>query len=90
MYMEATLDPDHGGEIARNLAQIYSYAQRRMGQVDIKNDSAAALEVADLLEPLRQAWIDLAKEAHEAPAAAGSSQRADGSRGELESLNLST
>lgn len=59
-HMWSTLDVEKGGEIAGNLEKLFSYMLSRLPEVDMKNDPAPALEVIDLLEPLHQAWRDLA------------------------------
>lgn len=61
MHMASTLDFERGGEIARNLGNLYSYAQRRLADVDFRNNGQAANEVAELLEPIRQSWHELAR-----------------------------
>lgn len=60
-HMWSTLDRDKGGEIAENLDKLFSYMLSRLPQVDMKNDPAPAEEVIQLLEPLRQAWQEVAR-----------------------------
>ncbi|MEX0759824.1 MAG: flagellar export chaperone FliS [Tistlia sp.] len=70
LYM--TLDLERGGEIAANLKNLYSFALRKLPEVDFRNDPQAAEEVIRLLEPLRLSWHELAQQATPArPAAAG-------------------
>lgn len=61
LYM--TLDLERGGEIAANLKNLYSFALRRLPEVDFRNDAQAAEDVIRLLEPLRRSWHDLAQQA---------------------------
>jgi flagellar protein FliS len=93
MALEATLDAKQGGEIASNLAQLYSYAQRRLSQVDFANDHEAASEVADLMAPLRDAWQELDRNGHDAGAAAPQANAGNAgpsAPNEVSSLSLST
>ncbi len=59
-HMWSTLDLESGGEIAANLDSLFSYMLSRLPEVDFNNDPAPAHEVIGLLEPLRQAWRELA------------------------------
>lgn len=60
-HLDLTLDMDRGGEIAENLRSLYSFALRRLADVDFKNDAQAAREVIKLLEPMLASWRELAK-----------------------------
>ena len=60
-HMWATLDLDKGGEIAHNLDQLFAYMLTRLPEVDLRNDPAPAIEVIELIEPLRDSWRELAK-----------------------------
>ena len=60
-HLDLTLDMDRGGEIAENLRSLYSFALRRLADVDFKNDAEAAREVIKLLEPMLASWRELAK-----------------------------
>ena len=60
-HMWSTLDLENGGEIADNLDRLFSFMLSRLPEVDFNNDPAPAQEVIDLLEPLRQAWQQLAQ-----------------------------
>ena len=57
----ASLDGERGGEIARNLDQLYGYLLRRLPLVDVRNDPAPAREAIDLLKPLCESWQQLAR-----------------------------
>lgn len=59
-HMWQTLDMERGGEVSKNLEQLYSYILRRLPDVDFKNDPEAAREVIGLLTPLRDSWAELA------------------------------
>lgn len=61
-HLTLTLNEEEGGEIAKNLSQLYTHAMRRLMDVDLKNDPAPALEVIELLEPLYRSWRELAQQ----------------------------
>lgn len=77
-HMWSTLDLESGGEIAENLDRLFSYMLSRLPDVDFNNDPAPAQEVIGLLEPLRQAWRELAG-GTAAQGAAGTPSNPDGS-----------
>lgn len=60
-HLWATLNTDQGGEIAANLERMFPFILRQLTQVDVKNDPAPAEEVITLLEPLRDAWREIAQ-----------------------------
>ena len=60
-HLDLTLDMDQGAEIAENLRRIYTYALRRLNEVDFNNDPNAARDVIKLLEPMLASWRELAK-----------------------------
>ena len=73
-HLFMTLDLERGGEIAANLKNLYSFALRKLPEVDFRNDVQAAQDVIRLLEPLRRSWHELAEQGAAAPrpaAAAG-------------------
>ena len=51
-----SLDPERGGEIAANLAELYEYMSRRLLAANLKNDEAALDEVAQLLREVKAGW----------------------------------
>ena len=77
-HMWSTLDVESGGEIAENLDRLFSYMLSRLPEVDFTNDPAPAQEVIFLLEPLRQAWQQLARGTG-AQGTAGTPSNPDGS-----------
>lgn len=58
-HLYLTLDLERGGDIAKNLGQIYKYLLRRLPDVNLKNDPQPALEGARLLESLLNSWENL-------------------------------
>ena len=61
-HLTLTLNEEEGGEIAENLSQLYTYAMRRLMDVDLKTDPVPAREVIELLEPLYRSWRELAQQ----------------------------
>ena len=61
--LKASLDHDKGGEIARNLEDLYIYMERRLIEANRINDPAALDEVADLLKEIKEAWDAIAEHA---------------------------
>jgi flagellar secretion chaperone FliS len=51
-----TLDVERGGEVAANLASIYTYVAGLLVEVNLSKDPAALTEVVDLLTGIRDAW----------------------------------
>ena len=54
--LQGALDFDKGGDIARNLNDLYSYVTRRLFHVNAHNDLAALAEVHSLMNEIRGAW----------------------------------
>jgi flagellar protein FliS len=55
----SSLDFERGGEIARGLFSIYSYANRRLLDGNVGKDAAPLEEVKRLLAELRDAWAGI-------------------------------
>ena len=60
-HLWSTLDMERGGDISKNLGELFPYMITRLAEVDVNNDPAPAREVIGLLEPLRDSWRDLAR-----------------------------
>jgi len=54
--LRAHLDVAAGGEIARNLDDLYAYCSVRLLHANSRNDVAALDEICNLLSPLLGAW----------------------------------
>ena len=73
--LKASLDLKVGGELARNLSDLYAFMAQRLLYANLKNDGSALDEVAQLLAQLGEAWETIAAkpvaaaQAHTAPAA---------------------
>ena len=58
--LKASLDLSVGGELAKNLSELYQYMGRRLLHASLKHDPAALEEVRQLLQQLAGAWETLA------------------------------
>jgi len=54
--MRASLDQDAGGDIARNLNDLYDYMGRRLLEANLRNDAKALDEVIVLLREIKAGW----------------------------------
>jgi flagellar protein FliS len=57
--LRGTLNHEAGGEVARNLAQLYDYYDRRLSLANCKKDVAPVIEVEGLLRELRDGWAEM-------------------------------
>ncbi len=55
-YLQGRLDLEQGGEVAVNLDRLYSIARERIVSAHLRRNSEEIRGVAQLLEPLRDAW----------------------------------
>jgi flagellar protein FliS len=64
--LKAGINLKDGGEIASNLHLMYSYSVMRLTQANVRNDVPALEEVAQLIQPVAEAWKSIAgyKPAH--------------------------
>jgi flagellar protein FliS len=58
--LNAVLDMEAGGEIARNLRSLYLFMNRRLSQANAKRDPQMIREVIALMEELNQGWKTIA------------------------------
>lgn len=66
------LDMSHGGEVATNLANLYSYSYNQLVAANVNCDAEAADNAAKVLRELRQSWQELEthqRSTHESKAA---------------------
>ena len=57
------LDMAAGGQLAANLGLLYGYVSQRLTLANLRNDEAMLQECADLVQPLRDAWSQIAAQA---------------------------
>lgn len=65
--LKGCLDLQGGGELAQQLQDLYAYASLRLTAANLRDDVEALREVRGLLEPVRDAWSQIAP-AHAAAA----------------------
>ncbi len=57
--LQGALDFEKGGELARNLNELYAYVARRLVFVNAHNDLSVLEEVRGLMSEIRDAWREL-------------------------------
>ena len=55
--LAGVLELGAGGKLAVDLRDLYDYVVRRLTHANLKNDEAALLECAALMQPVRDAWV---------------------------------
>ena len=55
--LQGALDFEKGGDLARNLSELYGYVIKRLLQVNLKNDLEGLHEVRGLMQQIREAWM---------------------------------
>lgn len=58
--LRAGLDLRAGGQLARDLHELYGYLTLRLTQANLRDDAAALDECQRLMAPLREAWASIA------------------------------
>lgn len=61
--LRVSLNHDDGGEIAKNLDDLYDYMQRRLVEANATNDVSALIEIKGLVEEIKGAWSQIPAEA---------------------------
>ena len=54
--LQNALDHEKGGELARNLSDLYTYVVRRIIDINAYNDLEALDEVVSMMQEIRAAW----------------------------------
>jgi flagellar protein FliS len=54
--LQSALDFEQGGDIAKNLDELYGYVTRRLLHVNLHNDLEVLAEVTGLIGEIRGAW----------------------------------
>ena len=57
--LQASLNKDVGGELARNLDNLYGYMTNCLLQANLENSEAKIMEVLGLIETIRSAWVQI-------------------------------
>lgn len=61
--LHGALDMASGGDLAANLSELYGYVSRRLTLANLRSDEAMLQECVDVIEPLRDAWSQIAAQA---------------------------
>lgn len=86
--LNASLDKNVGGSLARNLSSLYDYMCTRLIVANLKNDMAALDEVARLLANLKEAWEDIRPNAAQAaPQPMQAAPQLEGIEGEFRGMH---
>ncbi|MEL0082211.1 MAG: flagellar export chaperone FliS [Gammaproteobacteria bacterium] len=67
--LRGSIDHNAGGDIARNLDDLYEYCERRLLAANLDNEIGAIDEVMGLIKDVRHAWIDIPAEDSRQPLA---------------------
>lgn len=59
VYLEAILDLEKGGEIAKNLKEIYDVLIDELIKVNFSNELKLVEDGIEVLENLKKAWVDI-------------------------------
>jgi len=68
--LRGSLDLSAGGQIADNLADLYDYMCRQLLKATLENRVESLTEVANLLQTLRAAWMEMPLDSRAARAGA--------------------
>ncbi|HLK67619.1 MAG TPA: flagellar export chaperone FliS [Bryobacteraceae bacterium] len=68
--LATSLDLERGGEISKNLAQLYDYMLRKLTEANLQQRDEPLAEVQGLLTTLGEGWGAIKNEEESAPAAA--------------------
>ncbi|WP_305043804.1 flagellar export chaperone FliS [Geoalkalibacter sp.] len=74
--LSATLNHEVGGEIAANLAALYDFMMREITRANVRNDAKILAPVLNILNELRDAWVQAAEIVRKERAGQPAEQRA--------------
>ncbi|HET9113256.1 MAG TPA: flagellar export chaperone FliS [Burkholderiales bacterium] len=57
--LRASLNKEAGGPLAKNLDALYEYMCKRLVLANLNNDEKILQEVIDLVDVIRQAWMEI-------------------------------
>lgn len=55
-HLNATLDLERGGEVARNLRSLYEYLMPQLTLANANNDAASVLKAMEILRTVKAGW----------------------------------
>jgi flagellar secretion chaperone FliS len=73
--LATSLDHTHGGDLSRQLTELYDYIQRKLGEANFSQQMAPLQEARGLLVSLVEAWAAIG---HAAPSGAGATDAFSG------------
>ena len=62
--LQGGLNLSAGGQLAADLSALYTYVSLRLTHANVHNDDAALAECANLIEPIRSAWVAIGPQVH--------------------------
>ena len=62
--LKAGLNLEQGGELALNLRNLYDYCIIELTNANLKNDEQKLLEILKIIEPVSNAWKEIAPQVH--------------------------
>ena len=65
--LRGALDLEKGGDVARNLDELYDYMQRRLVTANARDDATVIDEVMSLLSEVREGWKSIPPEVRKDP-----------------------
>lgn len=65
VHLYTSLDNEKGGEIAEKLGQLYAFVVERINYVEATKDTGTINDCIGILENIRSAWAELAKQVKE-------------------------
>ncbi|CAG9296135.1 flagellar export chaperone FliS [Celerinatantimonas diazotrophica] len=61
--LRSTLDHEAGGEISRNLDDLYSFMLEHLSEASVTNDPQQIADVIEILLPIKSAWDNIPESA---------------------------
>lgn len=59
-----SLNMDEGGQIARNLSELYDFMLRKITEANINNDVKAIDDVCEILRTIKEGWDSIPADKH--------------------------
>jgi flagellar protein FliS len=73
--LRGSLNLQQGGELARNLSELYEYMTRQLLRANVESNIAPVKEVSSLLSEVRSAWVAIGPEVRGSAASGGVARR---------------
>lgn len=59
-----SLNMDEGGQIAKNLSELYDFMLRKISEANLNNDTKAIDDVCDILRTIKEGWDAIPADKH--------------------------